>query len=171
MHHTAHKENETENSLIFDKCFTPYPYFIKYHSAAASRTWGIGSPRFESGKVLSMIARSWLIGLCVVGEPRLGAECAECHGFEAERASPARTNTTAVVVHVRDRDARRAELVERRLASCGFAVEVADARGLDGTLCGPWIERGGRERVKGLGRTEQRTLPASGSTIALYILS
>ena len=43
----------------------------------------------------------------------------------------------AVVVHVRDRDSRQAELVERRLASCGFAVEVAAARGLDGTVCGP----------------------------------
>ena len=69
------------------------------------------------------------------------------------------------MVHVRDGDARQAELVGRRLASCGFAVDVADERCLNGIVRGLWIERGGRERVRGQGRTEERTLPGSRSTI------
>ena len=69
------------------------------------------------------------------------------------------------MVHVRDRDARQAELVGRRLASRGFAVDVADERALNGIVRGPWIKRGGRERVRGQGRTEERRLPASWSTI------
>ena len=69
------------------------------------------------------------------------------------------------MVHVRDGDARQAELIGHRLASCGFAVDVADERGLNGIIRGPWIKRGGRERVRGRGRTEERTLPGSRSTI------
>ena len=44
----------------------------------------------------------------------------------------------AVVVHVRDRDTREAELVERCLAACRSAVDVTDERGLDGVVCDPW---------------------------------
>ena len=66
---------------------------------------------------------------------------------------------------VRDGDARQAELVGRRLASCGFAVDVADERGLNGIVRGPRIKRGGRECVRGQGRTEERTLPGSRNTI------
>ena len=64
-----------------------------------------------------------------------------------ERGAPRR----AVVIHVRDRDARQAELVERRLAGRGFAVDVADERGLYGIIRDPWIKRDDRENVRGRG--------------------
>ena len=66
-------------------------------------------------------------------------------------------------------------MVVCHLASCGFAVDIADERGLDGIMRDPWIERGNRERVRGLGRTKEKTSPASRSTIVavakpIYVL-
>ena len=90
-----------------------------------------------------------------VGERRLGAERAGCHALKAksertayvarsderrsvhERGAPRR----AVVVHVRDRDARQAELVERRLARRGFAIDVPHECRLDGVVRDPFGSR------------------------------
>ncbi|KAH8978304.1 hypothetical protein EDB92DRAFT_2108130 [Lactarius akahatsu] len=61
------------------------------------------------------------------------------------------------VVHVRDWDARQDELVERRLACCGCAVNVADERDLDGIICDSWTDSDGREWTRvGVGRTDGR---------------
>lgn len=58
---------------------------------------------------------------------RTSARADECRSLH--RRSPPRR---PAVVHVRDRDARRAEQVEHRLGRRGFAEDVADERDLDG---------------------------------------
>lgn len=63
------------------------------------------------------------------GAPRL-ARAHERRGVE-ERGAARR----AVVVHVRDRDPRQAELVERGLAARRGAKDVADERGFDSVVC------------------------------------
>ena len=90
---------------------------------------------------------------------RTGVICTDKCRSVFERGVPSR----AVVVQVRDRDARKAELVERRLAGRGFAVDVADRTRPRRNRRDPWIEGGNLERMRGLGRTEERILPLSRS--------
>lgn len=54
-----------------------------------------------------------------------------------EHSTPRRA---VVLVHVRGRDARQAELVESGLVHRRFAVDVADERHLDEIVRDPWIE-------------------------------
>jgi len=65
--------------------------------------------------------------------PRTRTRTHERRGVE-ERGAARR----AVVVHVRDRDARQAELVERCLTARRGAKDVPDERGLDGVVCDSW---------------------------------
>ena len=81
-----------------------------------------------------------------IGKHGLGVECTKGHALEAESESAGyivhsdkdrgvderSVLCQAVVVHVRDRDTRQAEQVERRLALCGVPDDVADERDRDG---------------------------------------
>jgi hypothetical protein len=81
---------------------------------------GIGGPRFASGDARSAATRSGIIGLGRSGNARLSAERARRHTLEAESKRAARIASAderrglhersaprrAVVVHVRDWDAR-----------------------------------------------------------------
>lgn len=81
------------------------------------------------------------------------AEGSRGHAFKAEGEGASRGARTherrgvdergaarrAVVVHVRDRDPRQAERVERRLPARRGAKDVADVRGLDGVVCDSWV--------------------------------
>ncbi len=103
---------------------------------------GIGSPHFESGDVRSAEPRSGRMELgrsgntvLVPSAPGAMRSKRERRGVD-EHGAPRR----AVVVYVRDINAREAELVECRLARRGFAVDVADERGLDRLVRDPWIE-------------------------------
>ena len=82
-----------------------------------------------------------------------GAERAGGHAFKAEREGASRLARAherrgveergaarrAVVVHVRDRDPRQAELVERGLTARRGAKDVADERRFDGVVCDSWV--------------------------------
>jgi hypothetical protein len=90
-----------------------------------------------------------------VGERRLDTERAGCHALKAksertahvaraderrsihERGAPRR----AVVIHVRDRDPRQAQLVERCLTRRGFAIDVANECCLYGVVRDPFGSR------------------------------